>query len=320
MPNILELKRQAAELQAEVRDKLEAYDAGRITAKAFTEFMNGNGDGKTGAIARDKEIADGVKAYNAASRYDGLAGAAGATSQSQVSGFRGKATQYAPIDLSTDTLKQMHGAIQTQTPFVVKTKDFSSVDSLLPSELQSTVVGPQHETRLLERLPVLPTSAPSIEYIRHLSTTGTPAVTAEGAVKPELKFNTDRVIVAAQKIACHAAMSWETLTDWDVFASYFTNELQRQVIDAENAELLNGDGTTGHLTGLLSTSGILTHATFRLWCVHHRVHPGCFCGHPGRCRQSSLHPCRWEQPRPNSFAHGAYLRPLAGRCLEGCRA
>ena len=28
----------------------------------------------------------------------------------------------------------------------------------------------------------------------------------------------------------------------------------------ENAELLNGDGTTGHLDGLLATSGILTHA------------------------------------------------------------
>jgi hypothetical protein len=34
----------------------------------------------------------------------------------------------------------------------------------------------------------------------------------------------------------------------------------RQVVNVENAELLSGDGTTGHLTGLLNTSGILTHA------------------------------------------------------------
>lgn len=32
------------------------------------------------------------------------------------------------------------------------------------------------------------------------------------------------------------------------------------MINVENAELLSGDGTTGHLTGLLNTSGILTHA------------------------------------------------------------
>ena len=37
-------------------------------------------------------------------------------------------------------------------------------------------------------------------------------------------------------------------------------EIVRQVINVENAELLSGDGTTGHLTGLLNTSGILTHA------------------------------------------------------------
>jgi hypothetical protein len=39
-----------------------------------------------------------------------------------VSGFRAKATHVAPIDLSTDTLKNMHAAIQSQIPFAVKTK------------------------------------------------------------------------------------------------------------------------------------------------------------------------------------------------------
>ena len=256
MPNILELRHQHAELKSEVAAKLKGVDDGQISTKAFGEYMNG----PTGAIARDKEISDGIKAYNAANKLHGMASADG-SGQARVSGFRGKAAQFAPLDVPTESLKSMHQALTSQSSFAIQTKSFSTVDPLLPSELQSTVVGPQHETRLLERFPVLPTSAPSIEYIRHLSTTGTPAVTAEGAVKPELVFNTDRVIVAAQKIACHAALSWETFSDWDVFASYFTNELQRQVIDAENNELLNGDGTTGHLSGLLSTSGILTHAT-----------------------------------------------------------
>jgi HK97 family phage major capsid protein len=254
MPNILELRRRATEVKTEAAQALVDVQSGKITQAEFTQKMLGNG----GLVAKDKEISDGLKAYGASHKFDGMSSA---VTQSQVSGFRGKAHQYAPIDVPTESLKSMHGAIASQSPFAIKTKSFSTVDSLLPSELQSSVVGPQHETRLLDRLPVLPTSAPSIEYIRHLSTTGVPAITAEGQPKPELQFNTDRVIVAAQKIACHAALSWETLNDWDVFASYFTNELQRQVIDAENNELLNGDGTTGHLTGLLNTSGILSHAT-----------------------------------------------------------
>ena len=86
-----------------------------------------------------------------------------------------------------------------------------------------------------------PTQAPSCEYIRHTSTTGTPAIVAEGAVKPELVFNTDTIVVAAQKLAAHTATSWESLQDWDVFVNYLTNELMRQVVNVENAELLAGE-------------------------------------------------------------------------------
>lgn len=252
MPNILQLRQQAAELKTEVAAKLKAHNEGQLTMKGFTDFM---GD----AQRRDKEISDGISAYNSASKLYGMGGANGGAVP-QIAGFRGKASQYAPIDVPVESLKSMHQAMTSQSSFAIKTKSFTTVDALLPSELQPTVVGPQHESRLLDRLPVLPTSAPSIEYIRHLSTTGVPAVTAEGAVKPELVLNTDRVIVACQKLACHAALSWETISDWDGFTSYFQAEIQRQIIDAENNELLNGDGTTGHLSGLLSTSGILTQA------------------------------------------------------------
>jgi HK97 family phage major capsid protein len=66
MPNVLALKQQAAELQRETSEKLKAVDEGTITLAEFTQYMNGNGDGQTGAVARDKEIGDGIKAYNAA--------------------------------------------------------------------------------------------------------------------------------------------------------------------------------------------------------------------------------------------------------------
>ena len=98
------------------------------------------------------------------------------------------------------------------------------------------------------------------EYIRHTGTSGAAAITAEGAAKPELLLQIDNVIASVQKIAAHAGISWESLRDYDMFTQYLQQELLRQVIDAENAELLLGAGTTGHLTGLLATPSILTHA------------------------------------------------------------
>ncbi|MDN4519604.1 phage major capsid protein [Mycolicibacterium austroafricanum] len=256
MPNIIALRRRAAELNAEVRAKIKACEQGQISSKALNTYISA-------ASAEDQEIADQIKAYEQTGQFAGRPGERGTVPGALASahGFRGTAAQFAPLNFTETQLKAMHEAVQSQQSFAIRTKDFNTVDPYLPPELSTEVIGPQYETRLLERLPILPTSAPSVEFIRHLSTTGSPAITAEGAAKPELVFNTDRVILAVQKIACHSALSWESMSDWDAFTSYFLGELQRQVIDTENDELLNGDGTTGHLAGLLNTSGILTHAT-----------------------------------------------------------
>jgi len=157
-------------------------------------------------------------------------------------GLRGKASELAPLGFTSDQLQAMHAAMSSKSSYAIKTKAYFTVDALLPPDLQPSVVGPQYEGRLLDHLPIFPTNAPSIEYIRHTSTTGAPAITAEGAQKPELVFVTDSIVVAAQKIAAHAAISWESMTDYDAFTSYFTDELQRQVVNVENDELLNGAG------------------------------------------------------------------------------
>jgi HK97 family phage major capsid protein len=158
-------------------------------------------------------------------------------------------------DQVADVMRRQPYAIQ------VEQRAFSTVDSLLPPSLQPVIVGPQYENRLLNRLPIVLTEAPSIEYVRHTSTTGTPALVAEVAVKPDLVMVTDKVILPMQKLAAHTGISWESLTDYPAFQEYVTGEVFREVVNVENNELLNGDGTAGHLTGILHTSGILTHAT-----------------------------------------------------------
>ena len=185
-------------------------------------------------------------------RNAGYAAAEGAVSTKAVTG-----RQTSPLAFGDESLKAMHAAVVARQSLQIKA--FSTADSLLPAQLAPRVLGPVHESRLLDRLPTQAIAAPVYEYVRHQATTGAAAVVAEGAVKPEIVMVTDTLTATAQKIACHTATSYEILSDWDNFVGYVRAELARQLIDRENAELLGGDGTAGHLTGFLHVSGILTH-------------------------------------------------------------
>ena len=66
----------------------------------------------------------------------------------------------------------------------------------------------------------------------------------------DIALNTTKLIATAVKIAANLGLTWESIADWDAFTASATTELQRQVIDAENTQIL----------GWLNTTGILTHA------------------------------------------------------------
>lgn len=82
---------------------------------------------------------------------------------------------------------------------------------------------------------------------------------AEGALKPEVTLNVNKLIVAVVKLAATLALSREIYADWDAFSNYALAELQRQVVDVENLQLLNGQGTGTDMTGFFNTPGILVH-------------------------------------------------------------
>jgi HK97 family phage major capsid protein len=173
--------------------------------------------------------------------------------------FASQSNAVAPLHFDAESLRQLHTAIQSRQSRQITARAYSSADPLLPPQLWPDVLGPIHESRVLDRLPVFATSLPMVRYVRHTSTTGSPALVAEGAVKPELVLNVDYVDAAVVKLAAHVGVSEEIIDDWDTFYSYVQQEIVAQVIDVENAEVLAGNGTSGHLTGLSHVSGILTH-------------------------------------------------------------
>ena len=169
----------------------------------------------------------------------------------------------APLGFDEQSLRAMHQAALSHSSYAITApavrdtpNSFSTVSDELVAQLSPVIVGPSYESRLLARLPVLQISAPSYEFIRHNSTTGTPAVTPEGTKKPELVLDIDNVVVTATKLAAHAAASWESVQDFSSFTSYLTGELTRQLIDVENGFLLSGDGA---VKGMLNTVGVLPH-------------------------------------------------------------
>jgi HK97 family phage major capsid protein len=168
--------------------------------------------------------------------------------------------ELAPLSFSEASLKAMYKAYLDRQPFTIRaeTKAFSTVDSLLPPQLDPYVVEEIHEWRILDRLPCISITAPSWEYITHnfASDTGGPGIVAEGGTKPEYVPAATSSTVSVEKLAFHTGISYETLADWPQWLSYVQAQSYRLMADYENQQLLNG---TGNLTGFFQTSGILSH-------------------------------------------------------------
>ena len=155
-----------------------------------------------------------------------------------------------PLGFSMEALRSAHGKVLRQEPVLLETRaGFSSATPELPPALFPVPTFPVHPDRIADRLPAFALGAPSLEYIQVNSITGAADVVPEGSLKPEIGLVTTKLIATAAKIAAHLALSWESVQDWDAFTVSATTELQRLVIDEENAQIL----------GWLNTAGILTH-------------------------------------------------------------
>lgn len=172
-----------------------------------------------------------------------------------------RAGQLAPLGWPDEELRRLQVAAQRGETARIEQRSpgFSTADPLLPAQLYPFPVTAEHESRLLDRLPGVGIEAPSVTFIRHISTTGAATPVSEGSAKPEVVFETDALTADAVKLAAHNGLSWEIISDWPAFQSYCGTELYRQIIDVENAQLLSGSGSGGDMTGFLSTTGILTH-------------------------------------------------------------
>ncbi|WP_427018589.1 phage major capsid protein [Pseudarthrobacter sp. P1] len=130
----------------------------------------------------------------------------------------------------------------------------------LPPQLIGLVDKRFEPSRILDHLLTTSTSAPSVEFLIHSANSANAAAVAAGAAMPESSLTTTQAILKLEKIGIYTTLTDELIADYSTFRDYVSVELQRQIVDAENAALLNGSGTSPQIRGLLNTSGVLTRA------------------------------------------------------------
>lgn len=102
------------------------------------------------------------------------------------------------------------------------------------------------------------TTSTVVRYIKETVFTNTTAPVAEATAKPEQVFAFAEVDAPVKKIASWTKMSEELYADHLAVASFINARMPYLVERVEEDEIMNGDGTGNHLTGILATAGIQT--------------------------------------------------------------
>jgi HK97 family phage major capsid protein len=256
------------------RERLEAKVA---EMKTFSDHVDAaGGNARPGDVATLNRMADEVRSLvqlvhgqkavdDLAGRGDGLGLAAAQLGDLGGTGSKatGPSSLGAPaLDFTHDDVKALHEAAVARTAASVSVK-VASGDAPM-STIGDYKISPypwlRDRTRILDLLPSQPTTAPSVWF--HAATAGATAAaaTAEGADKPESAPTWARIEAPVRKLAHFVKVTDEVVNDFPMFMDVIGAELIAGLIDAENAELLNGTGIAPHLLGLLATPGITTRA------------------------------------------------------------
>lgn len=101
------------------------------------------------------------------------------------------------------------------------------------------------------------TNQSGIEYLRW-SLSGDPSAIADGGLKPQLTGSYTRETVTLTEIGAHIIISEAMLEDEEALEAKINEQLAKRLALTEQAELLTGNGTAPHLSGLLSNDDIQT--------------------------------------------------------------
>lgn len=145
----------------------------------------------------------------------------------------------------------MRGALKLSLNDSDRVKAITAAQAAAWSDRDLTVTAlPRRELTIRDLLTVVPTSGGSVDYARQTTRTNNAAVTAEGATKPTSNYIWEQVNAPVRVIAHLAKLTRQALEDSAQLQGEVDSEMRYGLALAEEGELLTGDGTGQHLTGL----------------------------------------------------------------------
>lgn len=126
----------------------------------------------------------------------------------------------------------------------MKREDF--IDSLISLERQPL--------RIRNLLTVIPVQTDAVKYGKQTLRDNKAKLVAEGTSKPYSNYKWENATATIETIAHLTKLTLQALADAPRLAAEVESEMRYGYSLIEEAEILNGDGTTGHLSGLIENS------------------------------------------------------------------
>lgn len=140
---------------------------------------------------------------------------------------------------------------QGSARFELKAITAADANAVSDRDLDVAVGLPKRPFTIRDLLTVVPTDSGSIDYAKQTTRTNNAAPVAEGATKPTSAYVWSIVNAPVRTIAHLAKITRQAMDDAKQLQGEVEQEMRYGLKLAEEDELLNGDGTGQHLTGLV---------------------------------------------------------------------
>ena len=125
--------------------------------------------------------------------------------------------------------------------------------TVAPDRLSGVIGGAFRTLRISDAIPQGNTVSNAVEYTRESTFVNNAAETAEGAAKPESDVTFELVNQPVQTIAHWIKLTKQVIDDAPMLASYVDTRMRYGVELRLDNQLVNGDGTTPNISGMLDT-------------------------------------------------------------------
>lgn len=122
----------------------------------------------------------------------------------------------------------------------------------VPKEVAPMVTDPRRPLTMRDLIPVGRTNSNAIEFLKWTRTDTAAAPVAEGALKPETTIAKPTLTTVPIRTLAHMFYeSKQLMDDSPAFQTIINQEMRRGLLEEEDDQVLNGDGTGQNLDGLL---------------------------------------------------------------------